>query len=217
MLRNTYADLQRQFADKPWRSAANLYRAPMTDILQELIDREHVVLPSIVRNGWIELDTRADCEVAAALERGEHAWLVNRDRLAGRPVVSAGGLPIRQGARGRETLLVGSGETGSWRIPKGMVQMGESLEAAAIREVAEETGYLCQIRAHLGTARWPYYYENQLYEELVHFFAMEPTRELTRRDREHAAVRWHHLESSATALLYENERVIARAAAMLEG
>lgn len=212
VLRDTYADLVEHFAEAPWRSAANIFRAPMTDMLQELVDRGRAVVPSVVHNGWIELDTPTDYGIVAALQRGEHFWLLNRDHLAGRPVVSAGGLPIRQGLAGPEALFVGSGEATAWRIPKGMMQLGESIEAAAIREVAEETGYRCRIRTHLGTARWPYYYEEQLYEELVHFFAMEPLGEMGARDTEHAATVWHPLAGSDDVLLYESERAIARAA-----
>jgi predicted NUDIX family NTP pyrophosphohydrolase len=61
--------------------------------------------------------------------------------------VSAGLLLFRRVAHGVEVFLVHPGgpfwknrETGAWSIPKGMVEEGEELLAAATREFHEETG-----------------------------------------------------------------------------
>jgi ADP-ribose pyrophosphatase YjhB (NUDIX family) len=54
--------------------------------------------------------------------------------------------------RGEEVLLVRRGQEparGSWSLPGGLVELGESLEAAIRREVAEETGLAVTI---LGVA-----------------------------------------------------------------
>lgn len=39
----------------------------------------------------------------------------------------------------------------NWRMPKGLVEQGEDLQQAALREVLEETGYECTIVAELKT------------------------------------------------------------------
>lgn len=64
------------------------------------------------------------------------------------PVVSAGILLFRSTDRGIEVLLVHPGgpfwrrkDLGAWTIPKGEVQPGEDLLAAARREFQEETGW----------------------------------------------------------------------------
>ncbi len=60
--------------------------------------------------------------------------------------VSAGILPYRRKKNGIELFLIHMGgpywkhKERSWSIPKGIVEEGESLEAAARREFAEETG-----------------------------------------------------------------------------
>ena len=60
--------------------------------------------------------------------------------------VSAGILPYRRGPNGAEVFLIHMGgpywkhKARSWSIPKGIVEEGESIEAAARREFAEETG-----------------------------------------------------------------------------
>ncbi len=64
------------------------------------------------------------------------------------PEVSAGILLYRMGVDGVEVLLVHPGgpffarkDDGAWSVPKGLVDPGEDLLAAARREFAEETGH----------------------------------------------------------------------------
>lgn len=63
------------------------------------------------------------------------------------PQTSAGILLHRNGPTGRQVLLVHPGgplwaktDVAGWSIPKGLVELGEDLEAAARREFAEEVG-----------------------------------------------------------------------------
>jgi predicted NUDIX family NTP pyrophosphohydrolase len=67
------------------------------------------------------------------------------------PKISAGLLMYRQIATGLEVLLVHPGgpfyvnrDAGHWGIPKGLVEAGEDLALAAIREFEEETGLIPQ-------------------------------------------------------------------------
>jgi 8-oxo-dGTP diphosphatase len=69
--------------------------------------------------------------------------------------IAAGCLVTRQGAHGIEVLLVHA-RRATFRlplfgIPKGLVEAGESLEAAALRETLEETGLRVHIRKPLGS------------------------------------------------------------------
>jgi 8-oxo-dGTP pyrophosphatase MutT (NUDIX family)/choline kinase len=212
LLRDTHAGLRASFHDSPGRSFIDLDHAPLAHMLQELIDRGSAIIASVIHGGWIELDTGVDYSVLNRVESGELSWLLREEALAGRPAISAGGVAVRMGGKGLEALLVGSGKSGEWRIPKGLVQTNETLELAAIREVQEETGVRCQISGFLGTARWPYHYDGLLYEKLVHFFLMEAIFSVNEHDREHAAVAWHPLENVEQLLLYDNERAIVRLA-----
>lgn len=61
------------------------------------------------------------------------------DAVGPRPVVGVGGVLVRDGRvvlirRGKEPLR------GRWLIPGGTVEWGETLEAALVREMEEETG-----------------------------------------------------------------------------
>ncbi len=61
-----------------------------------------------------------------------------------RPLVGVGAVIFR----GEEVLLVRRGQEpakGSWSLPGGVVEVGESLEAAILREVQEETGLAVKI------------------------------------------------------------------------
>ncbi len=67
---------------------------------------------------------------------------MNREQRApGRPLVSAGAVVWRRGASGVEVCLVHRPRYDDWTLPKGTVKSGEHVLAAAVREVAEETGY----------------------------------------------------------------------------
>jgi predicted NUDIX family NTP pyrophosphohydrolase len=75
----------------------------------------------------------------------------------GKALVSAGCLVTRQGTQGTEVLLVHARGASFGRplfgIPKGLVEPGEDLVAAAQRETEEETGLRVQIRSALGSVR----------------------------------------------------------------
>jgi choline kinase/8-oxo-dGTP pyrophosphatase MutT (NUDIX family) len=209
-LRDTYNEVVSDYGNRPWRTAKDASHAPMTDLLQELIDRGHRVTPSLIRNGWIEIDTPGDLAVARSIERGDDQWILRRETLAGRPVVSAGGFPVRRRDGLTEVLLVGSGAPGEWRIPKGMVKLNETVEQAAVREVAEETGVVCALGQHIGYASWSYTYQNAPFEELVSFYLLTPLGLSVPRDDEHAQIAWITLGALDAALKYESERAVAR-------
>lgn len=72
-------------------------------------------------------------------------------------LVSAGCLVTRDGTHGLEVLLVHPKRATFHRpvfgIPKGLVEAGEDLQAAAARETLEETGLQVKIVGSLGSVR----------------------------------------------------------------
>lgn len=71
-------------------------------------------------------------------------------------VLAAGAVLWRHGPDGGpEIALVHRPRYDDWTVPKGKLDHGESLPAAAVREVAEETGHLIRLGARLGEVRYP--------------------------------------------------------------
>jgi 8-oxo-dGTP diphosphatase len=70
-------------------------------------------------------------------------------------IAAAGGIVTRRAADGRvEVLLVHRPKYDDWTLPKGKLDPGERDEAAARREVYEETGYECALGARGPTVRY---------------------------------------------------------------
>jgi 8-oxo-dGTP pyrophosphatase MutT (NUDIX family) len=75
---------------------------------------------------------------------GEHAEETER------PICAAGGI-LRRVAAGRpEIVVIHRPRYDDWSLPKGKLKGGEAWEAAALREVQEETGYRATITSFAG-------------------------------------------------------------------
>jgi 8-oxo-dGTP pyrophosphatase MutT (NUDIX family) len=88
--------------------------------------------------------------------------------------VSAGGVVVRPGATGWEVCLIGV--RGTWSLPKGVVEAGESPEQAALREISEELGIpidRLRLRAPLPASEYAYRHEGRLVSKRVHHFLVE--------------------------------------------
>ena len=103
----------------------------------------------------------------------------------------------------------------NWGFPKGHVESGEQAEAAALREVKEETGLAdLAIRAPIDTIDWFFRFRGQLIHKVCHFFLMQ-TREsstLPQRAEGITACRWSPYEDAATLVSYANARDVLRRA-----
>src|SRR6476469_5076920 len=90
--------------------------------------------------------------------------------------ISAGGIVYYRDAAGIHILMVADA-LGRWSFPKGLVQPGEEPPAAALREIAEETGVAGQLEMELGASHYMYRRSRALVSKTVHFFLVhaEPT------------------------------------------
>jgi 8-oxo-dGTP pyrophosphatase MutT (NUDIX family) len=103
----------------------------------------------------------------------------------------------------------------NWGFPKGHLEVGELAEAAALREVSEETGLSdLSVRGAIETIDWFFRFRGQLIHKVCHFFLMQ-TREsstLPQRAEGITACRWSRYEDAATLVSYANAREVLRRA-----
>jgi 8-oxo-dGTP pyrophosphatase MutT (NUDIX family) len=127
--------------------------------------------------------------------------------------ISAGGLVVDlSGERG---LLIGRHDKRGrtlWSLPKGHIEVGETPEAAALREVEEETGIVSKITRSLGVIDFWFMADGKRIHKTVHHFLFSEIRgDLTPQISEVDVVDWFPLDEIATRLAYPDERkLIAR-------
>jgi len=131
-----------------------------------------------------------------------------------RDAVAAGGVVIREGARGNEVVI--AGREGMWVLPKGTPDGVEGIEETAAREVREETGLDVRIVRPLGTIEYwfalpgegaPVRGARQRVHKTVHFFLMEATGgDTSKHDHEYEEVRWVPVEEARRMLTFDTYR-----------
>ena len=141
-------------------------------------------------------------------------------RLRDITATSAGGVVVRY-RHGRPELVAGMRRRDrdgvTWSLPKGTPMAGETREATALREVAEETGLDVRITAPLPSIQYTFTQRGTRIHKTVHYFLMVPTGgDLGRHDHEFADVRWVWFDDAQGLLTFETERgLVAEAAARL--
>jgi 8-oxo-dGTP pyrophosphatase MutT (NUDIX family) len=133
---------------------------------------------------------------------------------------SAGGVLVRR-LDGRWVLAAIRPEgkkAGVWALPKGRIEPGDSGEATALREVAEETGAHGRSLGKLGDIRYWFNWEGERIFKVVSFFLVryEGGRlgDIPAEFRHEVAdVQWLPLDEAPSLLAYGGERDMARKAA----
>jgi 8-oxo-dGTP diphosphatase len=70
------------------------------------------------------------------------------------PIKAAGGVVWREGENGRQVLLVHRPKYDDWSLPKGKLANREPAPLAAVREIAEETGWRVRLGPELRTTHY---------------------------------------------------------------
>jgi 8-oxo-dGTP diphosphatase len=128
-----------------------------------------------------------------------------RNHAALADIVAAGGVVTRKGRR--EVALVHRPAYGDWTFPKGKLDPGETLEECALREVFEETGFVCELRALLPDVR----YEVGRGEKLVRYWRMRVVSGTFAPNDEVDELRWVPVGEAADLLTYDYDMELLEA------
>jgi 8-oxo-dGTP pyrophosphatase MutT (NUDIX family) len=138
---------------------------------------------------------------------------------------SAGGVVVRRlhGEWVLGAIQPGGRPEGHWVLPKGQIDEGESGAAAAVREIAEETGIHGRVVSKLGDSRYWFSWDGERVFKVVSFFLV---RYVSGRlgdiapefQHEVAGTGWLRLAEAPALLAHRGEREMAeRAVALLAG
>ena len=127
---------------------------------------------------------------------------------------SAGGVVFRV-SDGTALYLLIRDSYRNWGFPKGHVESGERPEAAALREVSEETGLSdLVVRGLIDTIDWHFRFRGRLIHKMCHFFLMETIEANTSPQRAEGitACKWLPFERADELISYANARDVLRKA-----
>ncbi len=111
---------------------------------------------------------------------------------------------------------------GDWVLPKGKVEVGESTEQTALREVREETGIKGRIIEYLGETNYRFkncWSRNELVEKSVIWYIMEAksTNTVPQREEGFVEAKFIHVNRIGETVKYDDERnMIEKAISMYQ-
>lgn len=143
-----------------------------------------------------------------------------RRRARAKRETSAGGVVYRLEA-GEPMFLLIRDSYRNWGFPKGHLEGDEAPDAAALREVIEETGLgNVALDGEIDTIDWFFRFRGRLVHKVCHFFLMHTDDVDTTPQHTEGitACRWARFDEAARLVSYANAReVLLRAHAMVRG
>jgi 8-oxo-dGTP pyrophosphatase MutT (NUDIX family) len=133
---------------------------------------------------------------------------------------SAGGVVFRRQGDEVEVALISVGQKKRWQLPKGLIGADEAPEAAALREVREETGLETELIELLDKIEYWYYAHQHgqrvRFHKFVYFYLLRfRAGDVTDHDWEVNEARWVEIEQAQAMLAFNSEKKVVRQAKIL--
>ncbi len=119
---------------------------------------------------------------------------------------AAGGVVVRERDGAAEVAVVHRPRYDDWSLPKGKLLTGEGWEAAALREVEEETGLRCELEEELESVG---YLDRRGRRKLVRYWLMRPLEGEFEPNDEVDELRWLSPADAVSTLSHEHDRALA--------
>jgi 8-oxo-dGTP pyrophosphatase MutT (NUDIX family) len=124
-------------------------------------------------------------------------------------VRAAGGILVRASSGGgNELLVIHRHRREDWSLPKGKLEPDEELEAGALREVEEETGFRCRLGRFVGYTE---YVDRRGRPKIVAYWVMDVVEGTFAPNDEVDEVRWVRLDEAMELLSYARDRDLVAA------
>jgi 8-oxo-dGTP diphosphatase len=136
--------------------------------------------------------------------------------------ISAGGVAFRRNEDGSQIAIVAMSPSGRWQLPKGLVDEGETIEQAAVREVREEAGIETEVVGKIDTIEY-WFVSNwdevrRKIHKKVHFYFLRYLSGDTKdHDHEILEARWVGIEKALEMLAFDSEKEVVRKALEMMG
>ncbi|KKU92236.1 MAG: AP4A hydrolase [Microgenomates group bacterium GW2011_GWA1_48_10] len=131
--------------------------------------------------------------------------------------LSAGGVAYKQDPTGIVWLLIKPRPSidfpkERYQLPKGLIEEGEGVAEAALREVKEETGIMATIKQKVSESKYIYTYEGERVFKIVSYFLMEYVSGQPTENSEVEKVMWLSYPEAYERLTYSSDKQILKKA-----